>query len=565
MKKMRVAAVLALALAGVMLLSSCATMGGKDAFVKLLDPEAAYEEQTVTYATSAKVDALTGKSYREANGDLVYFTDTVEKDGVSYTQHVVYNLKTNNVVRTVEDTATSKANVTLDYAYLDGERYSYFLVTAAGWEVDGDGNMKGRYTVRTELYDCTGTYVAGVADNDAFDGYFKTDYITAPEQVADMLYFNGMLYRFGEDGKLNRAIEYGTFVDVPYILDYNDEYYVAYESDIETFVFYNKQMEQVATYALPGFEVENRSGGLLRNGKLLLQYWYELEEDAKDYTFVYETHVNTSGSTGSYSTYQLAKYQLVTLLVDAKSGKAKEIKCDYLIEDELWGSQHDWGENFPLVLKDIEAFGEGYKIVDGRVSEIDLLLTFDKNGKASELIYNGETVWDVCLVSDSRVLVKTELHDYLLDREGALIGRVDNAEWFGSYLLSGNKVYDYDLTVKLDLFDRNYVVYDVTAEYLLLENAGGDVLLYTGDSDPVKIEDDDLELVDYEDDYYLVEKEAEEGDNELFVYNAKGVKIASFHYKGEIDEVKQIEDAILLRTRQAVGDTTEYVYYRVTK
>ena len=232
--------------------------------------------------------------------------------------------------------------------------------------------------------------------------------------------------------------------------------------------------------------------------------------------------------------------------------------------DGLQGSQHDWGENFPLVLKDIEAFGEGYKIVDGRVSETDLLLTFDKNGKASELIYNGETVWDMYLVSDSRVLVETELHDYLLDREGALIGRVDNAEWFGNYLLSGNKVYDYDLTVKLDLFDRNYVVYDMTAEYLLLENAGGDVLLYTGESDPVKIEDDGLELVDYEDDYYLVEKEAE-GDNELFVYNAKGVKIASFNYKGEIDEVKQIEDAILLRTRQAVGDTTEYVYYRVTK
>ena len=563
MKKMRVAAVLALALAGVMLLSSCATMGGKDAFVKLLDPEAAYEEQTVTYATSAKVDALTGKSYREARGDLVYFTDTVEKDGVSYTQHVVYNLKTNNVVRTVEDTATSKANVTLDYAYLDGEMYAYFLVTAAGWEVDGDGNMKGRYTVRTELYDCTGTHVAGVADNDAFNGYFNADHVTTPEQVADMLYFNGMLYRFGEDGKLNRAIEYGTFVDVPYILDYNDEYYVAYESDIETFVFYNKQMEQVATYALPGFEVENLSSGLLRNGKLLLQYWYELEEDAKDYTFVYEKQVGINGSTGNYSTYELAKYQLVTLLVDAKSGKEKEIKCDYLI-DGLWGSQHDWGENFPLVLKDIEAFGEGCKIVDGRVSETDLLLTFDKNGKASELIYNGETVWDMYLVSDSRVLVETELHDYLLDREGALIGRVDNAEWFGSYLLSGNKVYDYDLTVKLDLFDRNYVVYDMTAEYLLLENAGGDVLLYTGESDPVKIEEDGLELVDYEDDYYLVEKEAE-GDNELFVYNAKGVKIASFHYKGEIDEVKQIEDAILLRTRQAVGDTTEYVYYRVTK
>ena len=564
MKKMRVAAVLALALAGVMLLSSCATMGGKDAFVKLLDPEAAYEEQTVTYATSAKVDALTGKSYREARGDLVYFTDTVEKDGVSYTQHVVYNLKTNNVVRTVEDTATSKANVTLDYAHLDGEMYAYFLVTAAGWEVDGDGNMKGRYTVRTELYDCTGTYVAGVADNDAFNGYFNADHVTTPDYVADMLYFNGILYRFGEDGKLNRAIEYGTFVDVPYILDYNDEYYVAYESDIETFVFYNKQMEQVATYALPGFEVENLSSGLLRNGKLLLQYWYELEEDAKDYTFVYEKHVSINGSTGSHSTYKLAKYQLVTLLVDAKSGKAKEIKCDYLI-DGLQGSQHDQGENSPLVLKDIEAFGEGYKIVDGRVSEIDLLLTFDKNGKASELIYNGESVWDVRLVSDSRVLVQTELHDYLLDREGALIGRVDNAEWFGSYLLSGNKVYDYDLTVKLDLFDRNYAVYDMTAEYLLLENAGGDVLLYTGDSDPVKIEDDGLELVDYEDDYYLVEKEIAEGDNELFVYNAKGVKIASFNYKGEIDEVKQIEDAILLRVRQAVGETTEYVYYRVTK
>lgn len=565
MKKMKWVALVALTLAAVMALSSCALFGGKKGDVtKMLDEDVTYVDNTVLYANASKVDALTGKyvGYAGYPSYLVYFTDTVEKNGIPYTQHTVYNLKTNTAVYTVDDTATSRAKVTLDYTYVDGERYAFFLITTASWNVDGDGDMVGRYTIRTELYDSTGTRVAGVSAPNAFYlDDFDEDKIPQPTLDEDLLYFNGIYYRFGEDGKLNRAFEYSQLADLPNLVDHNAEYYVAYEEDGCRVVFYDRDLKEVAAYQLPTFEVEDIIFALMRNGKLLVQYYYELPADAKKYDFVEEKSFENGYS-------ELRKYDLVTLVVDAKNGKAKEVKCDYLVE--VWGTQYDENDdNLVLDLEKIEAYGSANKIENGRISEQDVWVTFDKKANISEITYNGEKVWDVALISDSRIVVETEAHDYLLDREGNLIGKIDNAEGFGKYLLCGEKVYDYDLNVKLDLYERNFKLYESLDEYLLLENADGDILLYTGEGDPTVIVEDDSDyyLYDTYDDFYVIVKENDEGDDEYEIYNAKGTlitKIDKITYSS-LSVVASIDEAILLRTTQKIDGVSENIFYRLTK
>ncbi len=565
MKKMKWIALVALTLAAVMALSSCAMFGGKKGDIaKLLDEEATYTDKTVTYANASKVDALTGKTKSRSAAHLVYFTDSVEKNGINYTQHTIYNAKTNSVVYTVDNTATSRAHVTMRDVHMGNETYAYFLITTASWNVDADSNMVGRYTVRTELYDDTGTRVAGVADTQAFDGSFGGDYITVPEIAGDLLYFAGNCYRFGEDGKLNKAFEYGELSRLPNIVDYNDEYYVAFES-VDLVVFYDRELSEVSSYRLPEFEVENMNGAMLRNGKLFVQYYYELPADAKKYDFV-----DTAKYSDNIDLEMLAKYDLVTLLVDPKNGKAKEIKCDYLVN--TWnGTQYiDTEENNAISFEKIEAMGLAAEIVDGRLSEHTVLVIIDKKGNVTELTFNGENVRKFVLLSDNRVVVDTEAHVYLVDLEGNVIGKIDNAQHFGSYLLCGDKVYDYDLTVKLDLFERNYVLYACMDEYLLLENADGDLLLYTGDKDPyVIVEDDgDYYLADAAGNFYVLVKENDEGNNEYEIYNAKGEKITAIEklpFDSGLEFVVETEDSLLLKTTQRVDAITENVYYRLTK
>lgn len=562
MKKMKWVALVALTLATVTVFSSCALFGGKKGdFTKLIDEEAAYTDETVTYANASKVDALTGKTVANSRGYLVYFTDSVEKNGINYTQHAIYNAKTDSVVYTVDNTATSRVKVTLDTMYVGHEMYAYFLITTASWNVDSDSHMVGRYTVRTELYDGTGTRVAGVADLEAYDDGFNDSYITVPETMGDLLYFAGVCYRFGDDGKLNKAFEYSELADLPKIVDYNDEYYVAYDDYECRVVFYDRTLGEVSSYRMPEFEVEEMSMALLRNGKLFLQYSYELPADAKKYDFVAEESFENGYS-------ELRKYDLVTLTVDAKNGKAREIKCDYIVEP--WGTQHYIEEeNAVISYEKIEGVAEAIEIVDGRLSEREVFVIIDKKGAVTELTFNGETVWEWMMLSDDRIAVYTEAHEYLIDLEGNVIGKVDNARYFGDYLLCGNKVYDYDLNVKLDLYERNYALYDRTAEYLLLENADGDILLYTGEKDPYVIveEDGDYYLDAIEDDYYVIVKMNDEENDEYEIYNAKGVKITSIEKLpvGSLDAVLWADEAILLRTTQRVEGITESIYYRLTK
>ena len=343
MKNTRWIALVALTLAAVMALSSCALFGGKGDVVKMIDEDATYESDALVLKSVEKVGKLTGMNYQESRANLAYFTESVEDDGEYYTKHVVYNMDTNAVVFEATETDTSDITVALKvkYAQFGDDASAYFTVATTTWKGEGENT-----TTRTALYDALGNKAADAAGH------------ASVTSVADFLYFNGKAYRFAEDGKLVAAFEFAALGEMPEIVDYNEDYYLAKEAN--RVVVYDNTLTYVSSMEVPAY-ADVICCALLANGKVLIQYEYELPEDAKKYDYVRETTTVVEGDE-DYEIERLGKFDLTTLLMNAKNGKAKQIKCEYAFY-AIFGAQHtEMATYLAIEYNKVAALGIGYKI-----------------------------------------------------------------------------------------------------------------------------------------------------------------------------------------------------------
>lgn len=548
MKKMKWIALVALALAAVMALSSCALFAPKGDVAKLFDKDREFESDATVLAAAAKVDVLADLAYQTSRGDLAYFTDRVEVDGDYQTKHVIYNLATGAVIFDKTESRTSDISVALEKKYFDNENktHSYAVVTTTTRKLDENNQPIGGETVRTALYDALGNMV-----DDAI-GEVEV------ESIADLLYFDGKCYRFAEDGKLAAAFDFAALGKMPELVDYNEDYYMAIED--ARIVIYDKSLAFVSAFDVPAY-ADMHAGCLLPNGKVLLQYEYELDENAKKYDYIRETTTEVDGA-ADYTIDRLGKFDMVTLLINAKNGKAKEIKCDYVLGMVI-GTQHtDVTEFIAIDFDKVAALGMGYKIEDKRVSnEVDCLLTVSKKGKLSPITYEGARVTGVKMVASERYVIETEERDYLVDKKGKLIGEVTNGEVVGDFILCEGKVFDLDLAQIYDLNEKDYTVSKTMETALLLENAEGDTLLYTGKGEPAVIaKDGEATLYSAETTYAIVL-----ADGKYTVYAQNGNALITIEADGALIKVAATEDAVLFATTENGADGIDTVYYRVSK
>lgn len=550
MRKMRWIALVALTLAAVMALSSCALFGGKKGDVtKLIDKDKTFESDATVLTRTVQVNALTDMDLVDNRGDLAYFADGVEVDDAWYTKHVVYNLATGNVVFEKTENKTTDIDVTLAKTYFDYEQddYAYMTVTTTTWKLDEFEARTGDGTKRSALLDALGNTVAeATGDVDV-------------EEIADLLYFDGKCYRFAEDGKLENAFEFAALGKMPEITDYSEKYYMAIED--ARVVIYDKQLKFVSACDIPAY-AELIGGCMLPNGKVLLQYEYELDEDAKKYDYIRETETEVKGGE-NYTIDRLGKFDLTTLLVNPKNGKAKEIKCDYVMYVAI-GAQHTYvSDFFAINFEKVEALAMGYKIEDKRVADgVEYALTIDKSGKVSPLLYNGERVDDVRMVANDRFVIETEEREYLVDGKGKLIGEVTNGSFFGEYILCDGKVFDMDLATVYDLNEKKLELVKRMENALLLTNADDDVLLYTGKGEPavLAVAEDGETLYKYTNTYVIVHTE-----DGYALYAQDGTKVTNFGDDGALSEVATTEGAILFKTTEEDEDGYKTVYYRVSE
>lgn len=464
MKKMKLLSLLALTLALLMLLVSCGGTGADTLRLRgLLDGGA--EVRRTTYGDLDKVEDLAGATLVEEAGDLFYFTVPASTG----TKHIVYNAATDKVLMT----KTNYYNETFSVTLLSGTDR-----LAIGEEYFAAYVLGSVYTVSDEpthatltLFSADGTEVATRRyEGDEVEKMASARY----GAVLDLIVFDEVLYRATENG-IDKVTEMTPFLGLPSFdtLDFRSEkyYYALGETEVRV---YDLSLAFVSSYRLPEY-AEEPFVTVLENGNLLVQYRYLEDPEAEEYELLLDGE----------------KYRLVTAIVTAKNGKAKEITCDYLL---------GYGR---LLLEDSFAF---MGIKRGKVSAIanatktenrrpgeEVLLFIDAKGSLYELEeLRGERIMNLQLVASGAWSATTETGVYLIDGKGEILGEVSSATCYADFLECDGKFYGYDLRPIYD-YEADGMAFhsEMPSGAVLKKEAEGtegyDYYLFDGDRTPTRI------------------------------------------------------------------------------
>ena len=536
MKKTKLLSLIALTLCALMLLSSCAgaSLSVKDVILK----DAEYVSGADPIYTKAElVSGLTDATYKSYSGDLVYLTATAEVGTDTFEKHIVYNIASSSVVLTLTETKTSDISVSLDYIYTGNDRAYYFTVKETSWNLENDVKV-GNDSYKTTVYDAKGTVVVTVNSN------------VSVYEACDLIYVDGKCYHYAE-GAFAYAFDYSPLARFPDIYDMSDKYY--YELDEEYVAVYDKELKLVSKYNVE-FAYDSCDYGLLGGGNVFMQFITEEMDEAEDYTYIEETEG------------VLKKYTVKTLVINAKSGSAKEIKCDYIVSD-IDGFDEDYFEEIGLNYKKLPNIASVQKIEDKRIVDFYYTATIDDSGNVVLFDkFQDDYVSSIYMVAADRYVVYCENTSYLIDGKGKLIGDIYNAS--DGFMVCDGKVYDFDLNMLYDFKAAGYTKFDDASIYdtLLLTNSDNEIFIYTGTATPIKIASKDADQSYYGTlDGIVIIKTA--GDKDKFTfYNRSGTAVLTIEENVYIgysaySDFYQISygDAYIIRTKNADGD---YVYYR---
>ena len=510
MKKTIIFAIIAFLLVGsVVILPSC--FGPSSVGYKSLLYKKTATSDLDSYTSVSQVDELTGATVANTHNDLVYLTGTADSEdsGYPYTKHIVYNLKTDSILYSKAESDSLDINVEL-YGTSDTVRFSFFAVKTSETETEDDGTTSTDYYTR--LYDDKGELFA------------STKKTLTPSVAEDLIYFNERCFRADKNGKIKSAFDFSALAQFPSIDCRSKNYYydisiVPGNTYIET---YSKKLEFLSRYDMPNYAHLN-SYAVLDNGDILVQYVYEEDAESDDYTFL-------------LSSDEVTKYTMKTLIIDAKTGKEKNIKCNYYLNSYINNTSLYAPENLStgLDVKKYSLIGYGYSIKDKRLNvsnSSEKMLFINGSGKVSELdSYNGDSIFTVYSISDDRwILSTTSDKDLLVRSGGKIVGDISNAQRaFGDYFIFNETIYDDDLKAVYDFKKDDLTVKEFLDGAILFENEDGEILLYTGEdkSSTLIAKESSRSLVHFTS-YFFVIRDDSESSTVFEVYDGAGNKIAT--------------------------------------
>ena len=370
------------------------------------------EESLYTEAT--KLSAI-GSSYvfKGQVGDIAVFTaSTSQPNGDVYYETLVYNLATG-------------MNVITHSNYDEPWFYELIDLNGCPLVIMMDPSYMDADYATIEIYDGETMSTVQLSQEDGDEIIYNED--------VDILVIGDSVYR-EKKGEI-------------YITEYNDAdvdsfeytaggYYFAEKSGSEDLLVYNKDLELIGKAKVPSYAYDNNIL-VLENGNVLIQYTYVADNYGDDYDFI------DNGT----------KYKLVTELFNAKSATQKEIKCEYIIAEQITD------KNF----KDGVCIASVYEIKNKRIADSEsdtLIANISNNGKIS--VYNKAqkqlvNAYLEMMPYGNFIAGNYEGREVLLDSKLNVIGTYDNVRWCGpdSYLADG-KIYDYNGNVIIDLAKEDY-------------------------------------------------------------------------------------------------------------
>ena len=489
MKKSKILVLVASLLVAIMALTACGSVAIKD----YINPD--YDTSAKVLTTAEKISALKGYTYVEDNGYIAVFT-MVDEETAKVTYKLV-NLADASIITTL-----SKADTTFTFEAF-GPTY---LVAATTIEApaepaepeapaepeepaepvvpdeepaepeepedEGEPEQPEEEEVVTvdadvtyTLYDVTGTAIA------------TSKYESAATLIADgeYLLYDRVAYEIDVKGALTKLADVPEYISTDISL-ISEDYFYAF--GYNTVVVYDHEFNYVSFYELPAYAVEQEFF-LLDNGDYIMQYAIELDSEATKYD-LYEV---VDGAT--------FKFDLVTLIVSAEDGSAKEIKMqDYVIEEVITNSElYDAEDDNNMYLEDsFENIVILYPIEEGQINraesaaEMCLMSNKGKVGDSLKLYDDMFTDMVPKKLADNVYVTHGSTGVVLVDAKGEIIKRVTNINALslvGNYFVGEYAIYSADLSE---------VVYDLKAnEVDEVEIVGDSVFMTIKEKDEYRV------------------------------------------------------------------------------
>ncbi len=460
--KKKLLILIAMLLCVVTVLASCASTLK---FRKLVG-DGAFTDEAPTLTSATRLDM---KGTAENTGDLVVFRDTDLLTGL--TTHTAYNLATGATLCIVSDsdTVTESASVTVRHRVeLVELRNTALAVVSTTTETVGqvDGAPQSERTCDVKVLTAIGKEVVVLTD-------------VAPNQVSnawaaeDLFCIADKVYRITEEGDVDFTFEWNDLRRKPInemgrslITKYGD-YYITIND--EGIAIYDGVLNLVMTHWVPSYGLATARVFVLANGNVLVQYWVPQDPLSEEYDMLWEGD----------------KCDLYSYRIDAKSGKVKELKTDYLVA-KVWDITemdfyHERVENLAVI----------HEIEDQRVDisrSAGKLVSLGNSGKidgyVEELIPNMAPELPVQVSTNRWILTDLAERQFLVNERGDVIGEVtgiDLGKARPDFFLLNNKIYDWDLNVKADLAEEKLVGdYKVMDHGVLFGAEGKETKLYAG-------------------------------------------------------------------------------------
>ena len=402
--------------------------------IDLLNKEAVYDEAPLILESGKEVSTLEKTKVIDEGDNLVYFKEPasasepeytidpetgeiieiVDENASEFERHVVYNVENGKTLFNVTESDNTEIEVTLDYVN-GSELGEFFTVTTTRYNLDKDKVRTNVSKIETELYDCKGEKVASVKG------------VATATTVEDVVYFNGQCYRAQDDGTLQYAFDYSLLSAFPVDINEkaNDKYYAIDRESDKGIKVYDNELKFLYEIEIPSY-VDLGPVIFLNEEKLLIQYSWELDEDATEFDLTYVEETDDG--------VKMSKQNLVTFIYNPADGTSTEIDCPYAFADSLfdysyYAYEKDYDEvnteNTQAILFAFEIV-DGYLRVEGEGAGITVGINAENQFFTVEEI-NGEPISYFCQTREGQWSVYTLNYEYLMDNEGNILGEISNS------------------------------------------------------------------------------------------------------------------------------------------
>ena len=375
------------------------------------------EKTAYTPQSVKKVADETGMSLY-ANRDYIFVFQNASNDN-----YRIYNAKTGATVNQYD--SSKMKNV--DFFIVN--KHVYIMVTVS----------KSTEGTETMVYTDNGNLVVKK------DGSFDYDDVKINSGL-NLFIFEGAVYRAESDGSAKVVLDNPFATDIPSVDVETDNYY--YDITDSAVVVYDKSLNLVLYKDIPySYSID---ANVLSGDYILIQWMEMLPDTEKKYDYIYEGE----------------KVNLKSLIVEAATGKEKEVDLDYIVANVIYCSDYKTNSKVSYNFKGVENIlevlvcgNEKFIYPDAPTSMVSVN---SKSGKIEQTLLGEDSEYtSITPLENGYYLANAKDGGYyILDSDGnakKITKTIYNeSSKNDAYILNDGKLYDYRLQLVFDYEAAEY-------------------------------------------------------------------------------------------------------------